>query len=64
MPQIYTPASVGNRRAEVLYLQQWERNEMKEECVLRVAEDDIRRKQQKKSSYPWSDGLSVRRGVR
>ncbi|KAK9837682.1 hypothetical protein WJX74_002866 [Apatococcus lobatus] len=45
---IYTPASVGNRRAEVLYLQQWEKNEMKEECVLRVAEDDVRRKQQKK----------------
>lgn len=32
----------------MLYLQQWEKNEMKEECVLRVAEDDIRRKQQKK----------------
>ncbi len=39
---------MGNRRAEVLYLQQWEKNEMKEECVLRVAEDDVRRKQQKK----------------
>lgn len=32
----------------MLYLQRWEKNEMKEECVLRVAEDDIRRKQQKK----------------
>ncbi|KAK9868987.1 hypothetical protein WJX84_003964 [Apatococcus fuscideae] len=45
---MYTPASVGNRRAEVLYLQQWDKNVMREECVLRVAEDDIRRKQQKK----------------
>ena len=48
--QVYKPATAENRRAEVMFLRNYSRGVLKRETVLRVAENDLRAHELKKSS--------------
>ena len=48
--QVYKPATAENHRAEVLFLRHYSRGVLKRETVLRVAENDLRAHELKKSA--------------